>query len=99
MLRENIYFVGDAMGACDPFTLSGINYGLMSGEKAALAIAAEDPRILEDYARKLSAKFTVMRLIMKVFYVPWIHWLVFNVGCRFLSGLVTFFFNRFLNKK
>ncbi|MBQ6662110.1 MAG: NAD(P)/FAD-dependent oxidoreductase [Firmicutes bacterium] len=99
VLRENIYFVGDAMGACDPFTLSGINYGLMSGEKAALAIAAEDPRILEDYARKLSTKFTVMRLIMKVFYVPWIHWLVFNVGCRFLSGLVTFFFNRFLNKK
>lgn len=99
VIGKNIYYVGDAMGACDPFTLSGVRNGLASGEKAALSIAANDPRILKHYARKLSVKFFFMRLLMNLFYVPWIRWLVFNVGCRFLSGVVSFFFNRFLNKK
>jgi len=99
VVGDNIYFVGDAMGACDPFTLSGLRNGLASGEKAGLAIAKSDPRILKSYAKKLSVKFFFMRLLMKLFYVRWIRWLVFNVGCRCMSGIVTFFFNRFLNKK
>ena len=99
VVGRNIFFAGDAMGACDPFTLSGINNGLTSGKKAALSIARCDPRILKRYARGLRVKFFFMRLLMKLFYIPWIRWLVFNVGCRFLSGAVTFFFNRFLNKK
>ena len=99
VIGKNIFFVGDALGACDPFTLSGVRNGLASGEKAALAIAAADPRILERYARALRVKFFLIRLLMNLFYIPWIRWLVFNVGCRFLSGAVTFFFNRFLNKK
>jgi len=99
IIDGNIYFVGDALGACDPFTLSGLRYGLTSGERAALAIAGSDPRIMTSYVRKLSVKFGVSRLIMKLFYVRWIRWLIFNVGCRILSGVVTFFFNRFLNKK
>ncbi len=99
IIGNNIYFVGDAMGACDPFTLSGVSYGLASGEKAALAIAMSDPRILRRYASSLRIRFFFMRLLMKLFYVSWIRWLVFHVGCRFFSGIVTFFFNRFLNKK
>lgn len=99
VIGGNVWFVGDAMGACDPFTLSGVRNGLASGEKAAQSIAAEDPGILEHYARRLSVKFFFMRLLMTLFYTPWIRWLVFNVGSRFLSGAVTFFFNRFLNKK
>ena len=99
VINGNIYFAGDAMGACDPFTLSGLRYGLASGEKAGLAIAANDPRILKRFAGNLSVRFFFSRLIMKLFYVGWINWLVFNVGSRFLSGAVAFFFNRFLNKK
>ena len=95
----NIYFAGDAMGACDPFTLSGVYNGLMSGKAVARSIAASDPRIVKRYARALKVKFFFMRLLMKTFYVRWIRWLVFNVGCRFLSPAVRFFFNRFLNKK
>ena len=99
VIGKDIYYVGDAMGACDPFTLSGVRNGLASGEKAALSIAASNPRILKRYAFRLRIKFFFMRVLMKTFYVPWIRWLVFNVGSRFLSGAVTFFFNRFLNKK
>lgn len=99
VIGRNIFFVGDAMGACDPFTLSGVRNGLASGEKAALAIAKSNPRILERYARSLSVKFFFARLIMKLFYIPWIRWLVFNIGCGCLGGAVTFCFNRFLNKK
>ena len=99
VIGNNIYFAGDAMGACDPFTLSGLRYGLESGKKAALSIAKSDPRIIRRYARTLRLKFSVSRLVMKLFYVPPVRWLVFNVGCRFLGKAVTFFFNRFLNKK
>ncbi|MBR7081763.1 MAG: NAD(P)/FAD-dependent oxidoreductase [Oscillospiraceae bacterium] len=99
VIGKNIFFAGDAMGACDPFTLSGISCGLDSGEKAALSITRSDTRIIERYAHRLGVKFTFMRLLMRIFYIPCVRWLVFNVGCRFLSGVVTFFFNRFLNKK
>lgn len=99
VIGDHIYYVGDAMGACDPFTLSGVRNGLVSGEKAAQAIAAGNPGILKRYARSLGVKFFFTRGIMKLFYVRWIRRLVFDVGCRFLSGAVTFFFNRFLNKK
>ena len=99
VIGGNVYFAGDAMGACDPFTLSGVSNGLASGEKAALSIAGSDPRIIKRYARALRVRFFFMRLLMKAFYVSWIRWAVFNVGCRFLGGAVTFFFNRFLNKK
>ncbi len=95
----NVYFAGDAMGACDPFTLSGLRYALKSGKKAALSIAQSDPRIIRRYARTLKLRFSVSRLVMKLFYVPPVRWLVFNVGCRLFGGIVTFFFNRFLNKK
>ena len=99
VIGQNVLFAGDAMGACDPFTLSGVYNGLMSGEKAAMSIARSDPSILKRYANTLRAKFLFTRLIMNVFYTPVILWIVFNVGCRFLGGAVTFFFNRFLNKK
>lgn len=99
VIGHNLYFVGDAMGACDPFTLSGVSNALASGKKAALSIARSDPRIIKRYAHALSVKFFFMRSLMKVFYVPWVRAFVFGVGCRFLGGVVTFFFNRFLNKK
>ena len=99
VLWKNVFFVGDAMGACDPFTLSGVYNGLVSGEKAALSIAESNAWILKRYAWMLRIKFCFMRLLMGLFYLPWMMWFVFNVGCRFLSGVVTFFFNRFLNKK
>ena len=95
----SIYYVGDAMGACDPFTLSGVRNALVSGEKAALSIAASDPRILLGYARALRVRFFFTRALMKVFYLPWVRALVFNVGCRFFGGAVAFCFHRFLNKK
>lgn len=99
VIGSNMYFAGDAMGACDPFTLSGVRNALISGEKAALSIARSDTRIIKRYARKLKLKFFFMRLLMKTFYVPCVRWLMFNVGCRFLGGMVTFVFNRLLNKK
>lgn len=95
----NIFFAGDAMGACDPFTLSGVKNALTSGEKAALSIAQSDPRPIERCARALKVKFFFTRLVMKTFYLPPVRFLVFNAGCRLFGGAVTFFFNRFLNKK
>lgn len=38
IIYNNIFYIGDAVGACDPLTLSGLRYGLMTGEKCALAI-------------------------------------------------------------
>lgn len=99
IIGNNIYYAGDALGACDPFTLSGVYNGLVSGEKAALSIARSDNRILKSYSFKLGIKFFFMRMLMNLFYLPCFLWAVFNVGCRFLNLIVTFFFNLFLNKK
>ena len=40
VINANVFFVGDAVGACDPLTLSGLRYGLTSGEYCAKAIAS-----------------------------------------------------------
>ena len=45
VIFSNVYFVGDAVGACDPLTLSGLRYGLASGEFCARAIAEKKPTI------------------------------------------------------
>lgn len=95
----DVYFVGDALGACDPFTLSGLRYGLDSGEAAAKSIAENDPRVIRRFASGLSVKFAVSRMIQRLFYLKPVAFLVFNVGCTCFSFVIRFFFDRFLNKK
>lgn len=100
ILYSNIYYVGDAVGACDPLTLSGLRYGLKTGEKCALAISKNNPKIYKNYIQSLKCKFIIMQLILKVFYVKSILFLIFNVGCRYFSRLISFAFNHFfVNKK
>lgn len=100
ILHENIYFVGDAVGACDPLTLSGLRYGLKSGETCARSIQTGDPGIYTRYVRGLGLRFKVMRILQKLFYRKPVLWLTFHVGCRYFGGLVAFVFNHFfVNKK
>lgn len=97
---ENVFFVGDAVGACDPLTLSGLRYGLKTGEVCAKAIVKHDSRIYTNYIRILRIKFTLMSILMKVFYLKPILFLIFNVGCRFFKKIISFVFNNFfVNKK
>lgn len=99
-ILENIYFVGDAVGACDPLTLSGLRYGLKSGEVCAEAISNNNPKIYSKYIKKLKFKFNIMSFIQKVFYLKFIQVLVFNVVCVIFKPLVSFVFNHFfVNKK
>lgn len=100
VLYENVYFVGDAVGACDPLTLSGLRYGLKSGEKCAQAIRTGNKRIYTHYIRKLGLRFQGMILLQRLFYRRPILGLIFNVGCRCFGGLVAYAFNHFfVNKK
>ena len=100
MLFGNVYFVGDAVGACDPMTLSGLRYGLKSGEVCARAIADNKPKIYKKYIRRLSSRFALMRLMQKVFYLKPVAFAVFNVFCRFFGKSVSYIFNKFfVNKK
>ncbi|MBQ9826027.1 MAG: NAD(P)/FAD-dependent oxidoreductase [Firmicutes bacterium] len=95
-----VYYAGDALGACDPFTLSGLRYGLKSGQLAAEAIVSGDARPLKSYVRGLKAKYGFSRFLMKLFYVRPITSLVLKVGCRWFGGIVSFTFNNFfINKK
>ncbi|MBQ9544576.1 MAG: NAD(P)/FAD-dependent oxidoreductase [Clostridia bacterium] len=94
-----VYFVGDALGACDPLTLSGLRYALRSSAAASDAISKNDPGIMKRFALKLKLKFALTSFLLKVFYTAPMQFLVFEVGCRFFGGIVIFFFNRFLNKK
>lgn len=99
-LNECVYFVGDAVGACDPLTLSGLRYGLKTGEMCAKAIVKQKSKIYINYIRKLKIRFQIMDLLMKIFYLKFVLFLVFNVGCRFFKRLISFVFNNFfVNKK
>ena len=100
VLFNNVYFVGDAVGACDPLTLSGLRYGLKSGELCARAIAENKSKIYKRHSRKLASRFRFMRLMQKVFYLKPVAFTVFNVICRFFGKFVSFVFNKFfVNKK
>ena len=100
VLDDRIYFAGDALGACDPFTLSGLRYGLKSGQTAAEAIVCGDPGLYRKYARGLRSGFRFSRFLMKLFYTRPVQFLVFNVGCRVFGGFISAVFNNFfVNKK
>lgn len=100
VINKNIYFVGDAVGACDPLTLSGLRYGLQSGRACAAAIAKNKNGVYRRYINGLKIKFGFMRIMQKVFYLKPVRFLVFNGFCRYFGGFVTRVFNDFfVNKK
>lgn len=100
IINKNIYYVGDALGACDPLTLSGLRYGLSSGKICAKAISKKNNRIYQRYTLKLKIKFTFMKVILKIFYLKGILFMIFNIGCRFFNQFISFAFNHFfINKK
>ena len=97
---KNIYYVGDAVGACDPLTLSGLRYGLGTGEFCAKAIKHDNPKIYLKYIRQLKRKFSFTNLLLKIFYLKTILFCVFEIGCRFFGKLISIVFNDFfVNKK
>ena len=97
---DNVYFIGDAAGCCDPLTLSGLRYGLSSGEAAADAIVKNDPSIYGKFIKKLKTKFAFMSLMQRAFYCRPVRFLVFSVGCRIFRPLISRVFNNFfVNKK
>lgn len=100
IINGNVYFVGDAVGACDPLTLSGLRYGLKSGEMCALSIVANNSKIYVKYIRQLEIKFNLMKILMKLFYLKTMLFLIFNVGCKYFGRFISLVFNNFfVNKK
>ena len=100
LIFGNVYFVGDAVGACDPMTLSGLRYGLKSGEMCAKAISEANSKIYLSYVKKLKIKFNLMKALMKIFYFKPVLCFGFNVFCRLFGKTVSKIFNNFfVNKK
>ncbi|MBO4326839.1 MAG: NAD(P)/FAD-dependent oxidoreductase [Clostridia bacterium] len=99
VVGDNIFFVGDALGACDPLTLSGLRYGLKSGSAVARSIISGSPSVIKKYAFSLRIRFAFMSLIQRVFYLRPVQFMVFNVGCRVFGGVIRSAFNRFLVSK
>ena len=100
VMNGNIFFMGDAVGACDPLTLSGLRYGLKSGEFCARAIAENKVKIYKRHIRKLKTKFDLMKIMLKLFYLKSTLFLGFNLFCRCFGKTVSKIFNNFfVNKK
>lgn len=96
----DMYYVGDALGACDPLTLSGLRYGLQSGKKCAESIKKNNKKIYIKFVNKLKYKFKIMAILQKIFYFKPILVLVFEIGCRLFNKLISYVFNNFfVNKK
>ncbi len=100
IIYNTLFYVGDAVGACDPLTLSGLRYGLITGEKCALAIASKNKKIYRNYIRNLKFKFLFMKILQKIFYIKFVLFVIFNIGCRYFGKFISFIFNNFfINKK
>lgn len=100
IINDNIFFIGDALGACDPLTLSGLRYGLKSGEKCAEAISKQNNKLFIKYTNSLKFKFIIMEFIQNIFYLKIILFCIFNIGCRFFSKIISYVFNNiFVSKK
>lgn len=100
VINSNVFFVGDAVGACDPLTLSGLRYGLTSGEYCAKAIASGKIKIYKRWIRNLKHKFNLMKLMQKAFYLKSTLCMVFKLMCRCFGKFVSKVFNNFfVNKK
>lgn len=99
IINNYIYFVGDAVGACDPLTLSGLRYGLKSGELCAKSICLKNNKIYIKYIKRLKIRFNLVKVLMKVFYLKTTLFLVFNIGCRIFSKLISIVFNNFFVSK
>jgi flavin-dependent dehydrogenase len=100
IINNNIFYIGDALGACDPLTLSGLRYGLKSGEKCAETIAKEKRMIFKCFAYNLKIKFFFMQIMQKIFYFKPVLASVFSIGCRYFGKLISTIFNNFfVNKK
>lgn len=96
----NVFFVGDAVGACDPMTLSGLRYGLKSGEACAEAIASGKIKVYKKYVKTLKTRFAFMRAVQRIFYFAPVLCFGFSVFCRFFGKTVSRVFNNFfVNKK
>ncbi len=100
VINGNVLFVGDAVGACDPLTLSGLRYSLLTGEVCAKTIALGKLGIYKKCISNLKLKFAVTRAMQKVFYIKFVMGLTFNVLCVCFGGFVGRIFNNFfVNKK
>ncbi len=68
VINSNILYVGDAVGACDPLTLSGLRYALYTGEICAKSISQNKLKIYKKCIYSLKLRFGFMRLMQKVLY-------------------------------
>lgn len=100
VIDDNIYYVGDAVGACDPLTLSGLRYAIVCGERCAEAILRNKPEFYKKYISSLKFKFGCMKVLLKLFYLRCVLFMTFKVFCKFFGGFVSKVFNNFfVNKK
>lgn len=95
VINSNVLFVGDAVGACDPLTLSGLRYALYTGEVCATAISQNKLKIYKNCINNLKIRFAFMRLMQKFFYLKWVMCITFNMFCRCLGRFVSKIFNNF----
>lgn len=60
----------------------------------------KNKNIYRNCIRLLKYKFLFMKILQKIFYVKYILFLVFNVGCKYFGHLISLIFNNFfVNKK
>ncbi len=96
---NNIYLVGDAVGAVDPLTLAGISYALMSGEYVAKSIINKDDDIYLKYLKKLEVKFNVLALMSILLYTKIFLFLSIRVGGKIFGGMFSYILDKFVLNK
>lgn len=96
---NNIYLVGDAVGAVDPLTLAGISYALMCGEYVAKSIVNKDNTIYLDYLNKLQLKFNILALMSRILYTKIFLFLCIRVCGKVFGNIFSYILDKFVLNK
>ena len=100
IMNDNIYFVGDAVGAADPMTLAGVGYALQTGKYAALSIKNNDKNIYLKEIKTYKRKFSYLYKFMHLFYLKTSLFCILRVATHFFGSFISYVFdNMFVNNK
>ena len=100
IMNDNVYFVGDAVGAADPMTLAGVGYALQTGKYVAESIIKNDNSIYLKEIKKYKRKFSYLYKFMHIFYLKSTLFFILRVGTHFFGTFISYVFdNMFVNNK
>lgn len=96
VINSNTYFVGDAAGLTDPFSIEGIYYALATGRFCASSIKNKNSDEYLSSVEPFIDRFKKAKKTMKKFYEPWFQFIAWNIMGKITPGFITYGFDKLM---